>query len=112
MGLTGIMYGTTAIVVNRTKGYTPVSDELFPQLQAAGIMGNTVVCPDGRSTTTSAASAQEMGIAVVPGVQQSNVPGGAPSIAGVPQRLMDMSRRVRKVFVGNLDPIPSPSPIP
>ena len=53
-----------------------------------------------------------MGIAVVPGVQQSNVPGGAPSIAGVPQRLMDMSRRVRKVFVGNLDPIPSPSPSP
>ena len=45
-----------------------------------------------------------MGIAVVPGVQQSNIPGGAPSIAGVPQRLMDMSRRVRKVFVGNPNP--------
>ena len=67
-------------------------------------MGNTVVCPDGRATVTAstAASAQQMGIAVVPGVEQSNVPGGGPSIAGVPQRLMDMSRRVRKVFVGNL----------
>ena len=104
MGLSGIMCGTTALVVNRTKGYTPVSDELYPQLKAAGVMGNTVVCPDGRATVTAstAASAQQMGIAVVPGVEQSNVPGGGPSIAGVPQRLMNMSRRVRKVFVGNL----------
>ena len=49
MGLSGIMCGTTALVVNRTKGYTPVSDELYPQLKAAGVMGNTVVCPDGRA---------------------------------------------------------------
>lgn len=93
MNLTGIMMGSTSLVVNRTKDYTPISDELYPQLKAAGVIGNTAVAPDGATVVVE----ERPGVAIVPGVQQSMAAGGGPSIAGVPQKLMDNSRRVRKV---------------
>ena len=85
--------GSTSLVVNRTKDYTPISDELYPQLQAAGVIGNTAVAPNGATVITE----ERPGVAIVPGVHQSMAAGGGPSIAGVPQKLMDISRRVRKV---------------
>ena len=85
--------GSTSLVVNRTKDYTPISDELYPQLQAAGVIGNTAVAPNGATIITE----ERPGVAIVPGVHQSMAAGGGPSIAGVPQKLMDISRRVRKV---------------
>ena len=87
------MMGSTSLVVNRTKDYTPISDELYPQLQAAGVIGNTAVAPNGATVITE----DRPGVAIVPGVHQSMAAGGGPSIAGVPQKLMDISRRVRKV---------------
>ena len=87
------MMGSTSLVVNRTKDYTPISDELYPQLQAAGVIGNTAVAPNGATVITE----ERPGVAIVPGVHQSMAAGGGPSIAGVPQKLMDISRRVRKV---------------
>ena len=85
--------GSTSLVVNRTKDYTPISDELYPQLQAAGVIGNTAVAPNGATVITE----ERPGVAIVPGVHQSMAAGGGPSIAGGPQKLMDISRRVRKV---------------
>ena len=98
MSLTGIMMGNTALVVNRTKDYTPIADDLYPKLRAEGVIGNTAVCPDGQVVLAQPVE----GVAAVPGVQQSLAPGGGPGIPGVPQKLMDASRRVRKIFIGNI----------
>jgi len=102
--LNGLSLGSRQLMINRTKDYTPVSDEMYPKLLEAGVIGSTVLSPEGRIVSTP-------GTTISGGLQsgahglQSHMAGGSggPSLPGVPQFLMDNTRRVRKVFIGNLN---------
>mmetsp|Transcript_12287 Transcript_12287/g.20700 ORF Transcript_12287/g.20700 Transcript_12287/m.20700 type:complete len:357 (+) Transcript_12287:116-1186(+) len=110
--LNGLALRDKTVMINRTRDYTPVSDVDYPKLYAAGVIGSTVLSPDGKVMNMPSGAQQAAASSITPTSALPAAPSDSrsgpiashASIGGVPQILLDNTRKVRKVFVGNLNP--------